>query len=146
MNIGTDSWTDTQLANAYTVANQIGDFKLFISFDFQAAPGFSDYNTQIVPRLNLCKALHRDLATSRIAPDELIELLSDLKNGAAALYDGGKPMVSTFSSDDFSDWSAVRKQVPAFELIPFIQPENVASTGADGWVESGFSPIPAYGN
>lgn len=52
MNIGTDSWTDTQLANAYAAARSTS-FKLFISFDFAASPGFNDYNAQIIPRLNL---------------------------------------------------------------------------------------------
>jgi glucan endo-1,3-alpha-glucosidase len=52
VNIGTDSWTDTQLALAYAAARSTS-FKLFISFDFAASPGFSDFNTQIVPRLNL---------------------------------------------------------------------------------------------
>ncbi|KAG8876747.1 hypothetical protein FRB97_003961 [Tulasnella sp. 331] len=124
LNIGTDSWTDTQLSYAYTVANQIGDFKLFISFDFQAAPGFSDYNNEIVPRLK-----------------------SYLPNPAAALYNGGNPMVSTFSSDAFSDWKAVRSQVQDFELIPFVQPANIASTDADGafqwnsWPSNNNTPI-----
>jgi len=54
VNIGLDSWTATQLSYAYTVANQVG-FKLFISFDFAASPGFSDYVNQIVPILNACE-------------------------------------------------------------------------------------------
>lgn len=53
VNIGTDSWTDTQLALAYAAARSTS-FKLFISFDFAASPGFgTDPNNQIVPRLRL---------------------------------------------------------------------------------------------
>ncbi|KAJ6490059.1 glycoside hydrolase [Mycena sanguinolenta] len=52
LNIGIDPWTDTQLMNAYAAASGTS-FKLFISFDFGASPGFSDYTNQIVPRLNL---------------------------------------------------------------------------------------------
>ncbi|KAG9002117.1 hypothetical protein FRB94_004095 [Tulasnella sp. JGI-2019a] len=109
LNIGTDSWTDQQLQYAYAAANQLGDFKLFISFDFSAAPDFSDYNTNMVPRLN-----------------------TYLKDSAAALYDSGKPIVSTFSGDSFTSWSSVRALVPAFELIPFVQAANIDAVGADG--------------
>ena len=47
MDIGLDSWTDTQLANAYSAAESAG-FKLFISFDFGAA-AFTE--SDIVPIL-----------------------------------------------------------------------------------------------
>ncbi|KAG9034125.1 hypothetical protein FRB95_013770 [Tulasnella sp. JGI-2019a] len=122
LNIGLDSWTATQLSYAYTVANQVG-FKLFISFDFAASPGYSDYVNQIVPILK-----------------------AYLPNGASAQY-AGKPIVSTFSGDSFTSWPAVRALVPAFELIPFVQAANIAAVGADGalqwnaWPSSNNAPV-----
>jgi glucan endo-1,3-alpha-glucosidase len=39
LNIGSDSWEITQVANAYAAAKSLGTgFKLFISFDFTAMP------------------------------------------------------------------------------------------------------------
>ncbi|KZW03361.1 glycoside hydrolase [Exidia glandulosa HHB12029] len=101
LNIGTDSFTDTQLSLAYTAANANG-FKLFISFDFAASPGFgTNFQTEVVPRLQT------------YAP-----------NGANVVWNN-KALVSTFSGDGF-DWSGVRSAVSTqLEIIPFYQAANI---------------------
>ncbi|KAJ7599592.1 glycoside hydrolase [Mycena floridula] len=107
LNIGTDSWTDPQLANAYAAAGSTS-FKLFISFDFAASPGFSDFNNQIVPRLNL------------------------YASNSAQLQWGNGALVSTFGGDGF-DWSPVRSTVNApLEIIPFYQASQANQDSTDG--------------
>ncbi|KAJ7585771.1 glycoside hydrolase [Mycena floridula] len=107
LNIGTDSWTDPQLANAYAAARSTS-FKLFISFDFSASPGFSDFNNQIVPRLNL------------------------YASDSAQLQWGNGALVSTFAGDGF-DWSPVRSAVHApLEIIPFYQASQAHQDSTDG--------------
>ncbi|KAJ6563942.1 glycoside hydrolase [Mycena capillaripes] len=107
LNIGTDSWTDTQLALAYAAARSTS-FKLFISFDFAASPGFSDFNNQIVPRLRL------------------------YASDAAQLQWGNGALVSTFTGDGF-DWSPVRSAVGTpLEIIPFYQAASAHQDSTDG--------------
>ncbi|KAJ6509065.1 glycoside hydrolase [Mycena vulgaris] len=107
LNIGTDSWTDPQLALAYAAARSTS-FKLFISFDFAASPGFSDFNNQIVPRLKL------------------------YASDAAQLQWGNGALVSTFAGDGF-DWSAVRSAVGTpLEIIPFYQAAQAHQDSTDG--------------
>ncbi|KAJ7046086.1 glycoside hydrolase [Mycena alexandri] len=108
LNIGTDSWTDTQLALAYAAARSTS-FKLFISFDFAASPGFgTDPNNQIIPRLNL------------------------YASDAAQLQWGNGALVSTFSGDGF-DWSGVRSAVGhPLEIIPFYQAAQAHQDSTDG--------------
>ncbi|KAG8864227.1 hypothetical protein FRB96_006048 [Tulasnella sp. 330] len=108
LNIGLDSWTATQLSYAYTVANQVG-FKLFISFDFAASPGFSDYVNQIVPILGACEYLCCSVSPVLHVVKCLFFL--DLPNGASAQY-AGKPIVSTFSGDTFTSWPAPQILLP----------------------------------
>ncbi|EJD50719.1 glycoside hydrolase [Auricularia subglabra TFB-10046 SS5] len=126
LNIGTDNFTDTQLSLAYTAANQLG-FKLFISFDFAASPGFNDFQNQIVPRLRT------------YAP-----------NGANVVWNN-KALVSTFAGDGF-DWSGVRSAVPtALEIIPFYQAANI-NPSLDGlfnwqaWPSVNNQPVPVKMN
>ncbi|KAK6977361.1 glycoside hydrolase [Favolaschia claudopus] len=107
LNIGTDTWTDPQLVLAYAAARNT-NFKLFISFDFLAAPGFNDFNTQIVPRLKL------------------------YASDPAQLQWGNGALVSTFGGDGF-DWSAVRNAVGApLEIIPFYQAALAHQDSTDG--------------
>ncbi|KAJ7270426.1 glycoside hydrolase [Mycena rebaudengoi] len=107
LNIGTDSWTDPQLTLAYAAASSTS-FKLFISFDFAASLGFSDFNNQIVPRLNL------------------------YASNPAQLQWGNGALVSTFSGDGF-DWSAVRSVVGTpLEIIPFYQAARAHQDSTDG--------------
>ncbi|KAK7063369.1 glycoside hydrolase [Favolaschia claudopus] len=107
LNIGTDPWTDPQLALAYAAARNT-NFKLFISFDFAASPGFSDFNNQIVPRLRL------------------------YASDAAQLQWGNGALVSTFSGDGF-DWSGVRSAVGTpLEIIPFYQAAFAHQDSTDG--------------
>ncbi|KAJ6470374.1 glycoside hydrolase [Mycena sanguinolenta] len=107
LNIGTDSWTDTQLALAYAAARSTS-FKLFISFDFAASPGFSDFSNQIVPRLNL------------------------YASDAAQLQWGNGALVSTFAGDGFA-WSGVRSAVGhSLEIIPFYQAAQAHQDSTDG--------------
>ncbi|KAJ7896115.1 hypothetical protein B0H13DRAFT_2523427 [Mycena leptocephala] len=49
----THSHLDRSSTGSCYAAARSTSFKLFISFDFAASPGFSDFNNQIVPRLKL---------------------------------------------------------------------------------------------
>ncbi|KAJ7677688.1 glycoside hydrolase [Mycena polygramma] len=106
LNIGTDSWTDPQLALAYAAARST-NFKLFISFDFTAGFG-TDSANQIIPRLSL------------------------YAGDAAQLQWGNGALVSTFSGDGF-DWSGVRSAVGhPLEIIPFYQAAQAHQDSTDG--------------
>ncbi|KAJ7238156.1 glycoside hydrolase [Mycena rebaudengoi] len=101
-------WTDTQLALAYAAAGSTS-FKLFISFDFAASPGFSDFQNQIVPRLNL------------------------YASNPAQLQWGNGALVSTFSGDGFN-WAGVRSAVGTpLEIIPFSQAHQDSTDGLFMW-------------
>ncbi|KAF3935590.1 hypothetical protein ABW19_dt0203796 [Dactylella cylindrospora] len=90
-----DSYTPTQLANAYEAAKQVGGFKVFISFDF--AYWNNGQAQQITDYVRLY-ATHP----------------------AQALYDGGA-IVSTFVGDSFN-WQVVKNGVPQkVEALPMFQ-------------------------
>src|SRR2546423_14741166 len=51
LNIGDDSFTDTQLGYAYSAAEKYGNgFKLFLSFDYGAVPAYDP--NKIISRIN----------------------------------------------------------------------------------------------
>ena len=111
LNIGTDSYTQTQLDLAYAAAAKVG-FGVFISFDFNW------YHISDV---------------SGVA-----QMLSRYAKESAQVTVDGKPFVSTFIGDGF-DWAAVAKQV-GMELyaVPYWAPtqanaDNDALRGLFSW-------------
>ncbi|KAL2022037.1 hypothetical protein VTK56DRAFT_6277 [Thermocarpiscus australiensis] len=117
LNIGpSDPWTDAQLHLAYTIAEQLGDFFLFISFDM--APGRSWAVVQVV------------------------DLINRYKGSVAQMLVNGKPLVSTFEGPAWSDnWPEVRCRTGGIFLVPdwsSIGPYGIASKldlidGAFSW-------------
>lgn len=103
LNVGDDSFTDTQLSNAYSAAEKYGNnFKLFLSFDYGAVPGY-DQN-KIISRINA-------------------------HSGSPAQYNyaPGKPLASTFEGwQNAGDWANIKDQTNAF-FIP-----NYSSQGPAG--------------
>jgi glucan endo-1,3-alpha-glucosidase len=123
VNIGTDSWTDPQLALAYAAARSTS-FKLFISFDFAASPGFSDFNNQIVPRLKLYASNPAQLQWGNGA------LVSTFSGGMCSSVHYNK--IATLFLDGFN-WAAVRSAVGTpLEIIPFYQAARAHQDSTDG--------------
>jgi hypothetical protein len=94
LNVGDDSFTDTQLSNAYNAAESYGsNFKLFISFDYSAVPGYDP--NKIISRINA-------------------------HSGSPAQYNYtlGRPLASTFEGwQNAGDWANIKNQTNAF-FIP----------------------------
>jgi glucan endo-1,3-alpha-glucosidase len=92
LNIGPgDHFTLDELRDAYNVAAEVGNFSLFLSFDFAAAGG------------TVGKAWN----ASSVAG-----LIGEFKGEDAQYLVDGKPLVSTFEGTDFLDgWDAVRREV-----------------------------------
>ena len=95
MNIGSDDWEPTQVANAYAAAKSLGtDFKLFLSFDFTAmACNLAD----IVSRVNL------------------------YANHPNQFKFNGRPMVSSYLGECLgkSGWESLKAQTNG-HIMPFI--------------------------
>ncbi|KAK2757728.1 hypothetical protein FQN54_004697 [Arachnomyces sp. PD_36] len=120
-----DSYTPTQLANAYEAASQ-ADFKVFISFDFAY---FSDGDTA-----------------------EITAYMQNYSSHPAQLQYNGAALVSTFVGDSF-DWGPVKDQTDhEIFAVPNLQDPNAAGTvttsidGAFSWyawpTDGGNSIIP----
>lgn len=88
LNIGAgDNHTLEALHGAYDSAKKIGNFSLFLSFDFGA--------------------------TGNWTVDSVASLINDFKDEPAQFKVDGKPLVSTFEGVEFADkWDAVRRKVP----------------------------------
>ncbi|KAH8899905.1 glycoside hydrolase [Thozetella sp. PMI_491] len=93
LNIGpSDSWTATQLHQAYQAAEQAGGFVLFISFD---------------------------MAAGNWSVQQVVDLVNTYKNSGAQMKVDGKPFVSTFEGPGWADnWNAVRGQTGGIFLVP----------------------------
>ncbi|KAI5809829.1 putative alpha 1,3-glucanase, GH71 family [Peziza echinospora] len=93
LNIGpTDAWTETQLDNAYAVADKLG-FKMLISFD------------------QLCCGTWEVEHVSR--------LINKYKGRPSQFKVGDKPFVSTFEGTNFIEqWAQVRSQTGGIYLVP----------------------------
>ncbi|KAK0742942.1 glycoside hydrolase [Schizothecium vesticola] len=93
LNIGPcDPWTESQLDLAYSAAEQVGDFVLFLSFDMAAG---SWTVPQVVASINRYKL-----------------------SGAQMVIDG-KPFVSTFEGPGWGEnWPIVREETGGIFLIP----------------------------
>ncbi|KAL2264472.1 hypothetical protein VTK26DRAFT_37 [Humicola hyalothermophila] len=93
LNIGpSDSWTNTQLNYAYTIAEQIGDFSLFLSFD---------------------------MAAGHWSVPQVVDLINCYRESVAQTKVEGKPLVSTFEGPEWAEnWPAVRDQTGDIFLIP----------------------------
>jgi hypothetical protein len=91
LNIGTDDYTDAQLALAYEVAETVG-FDLFISFDMQASSWDA---TTVSGYINL------------------------YKNSSAQFKVNDLPFVSTFEGPSWaSNWATVRSSTGGIYLVP----------------------------
>ncbi|CAM1502531.1 Fc.00g045150.m01.CDS01 [Cosmosporella sp. VM-42] len=92
LNIGpNDSWTLTQLHNAYSVA-EAANFKMFISFDMQCC---GDWNTQSV-----------------------IDIINTFKGSSSQVKVNNLPMVSTFEGPNWGNWGTVRSSTGGISLVP----------------------------
>ena len=105
-----DSYTPNQLANAYEAAAQLGNFVLFVSFDFAY---WSEGDTA-----------------------EITSILSNYSTHPAQAYYNGGALASTFVGDDFN-WNAVKSAMAPQQLfaVPNLQDPNflsTATTGLDG--------------
>ncbi|MCJ1359083.1 MAG: hypothetical protein MMC33_009083 [Icmadophila ericetorum] len=91
LNIGGDSYTSTQLSNAFTAAQNVGNFFLFISFDYGANPDFTTAQVQ--------------------------SYVNQYSSSPAYFQYLGKPLVSTFEGPNAgdTDWTIIGSQ---YSLIP----------------------------
>ncbi|KAK3367946.1 glycoside hydrolase [Podospora didyma] len=104
LNIGAnDTYTVAALRGAYDAAAKLGNFSLFLSFDFAA--------------------------TGEWTVDHIANLTNTFKNEPAQFKVDGKPQVSTFEGASFADrWQEVRKKVDGdIFFVP-----NWSSQGPEG--------------
>ena len=113
LNIGGDSYTDTQLGYAYAAAEAHGNFKMFISFDYGANPGFS---------------------ASGVA-----STINKYKGSSAQAQYSGKPLVSTFEGPSAAgDWPGIKSSTGCFFVPDWTSAKGTPSTfsvadGALSW-------------
>lgn len=108
LNIGVDPYSQDQLDLAYAAAEQVGEFDLFISFDFNWY-SISD--------------------TSGVAT-----MMGRYVNKPAQLLVDGKPFVSSFIGDGFN-WATVAQNLGReIYAVPFYQPStsNANDPGVQG--------------
>ena len=91
LNIGNDAYTGQQLSNAFSAAEAVGSFQMFLSFDYGAYPNWQTADVQ--------------------------RLTTQYGVSSAYFQYYGKPVVSTFEGPDASgtDWNVIGAQ---FSLIP----------------------------
>ena len=112
LNIGVDPYTQSQLDLAYAAAESVGDFVLFISFDF---------NWYTVGD------------TGGVA-----SMMGRYVGKTAQFLVDGKPFVSSFIGDGF-DWAGVASQIGReIYALPFWQPsaanaQNAGVAGSFSW-------------
>ena len=101
MNFAGDSYSTAQLNNAYAAAKAAGNFKLFLSFDYEGNKGFQDSGDP-----------------SRYAPftaDNVTAYINKYKGESAQFLYDSKPLVSTFEGTEHaSDWSAIQANTGCF--------------------------------
>ncbi|PYH98406.1 hypothetical protein BO71DRAFT_406224 [Aspergillus ellipticus CBS 707.79] len=90
LNIATqDSYTDTVLDKAYAAAEKVGNFTLFLSFDYESGGAWPE--------------------------DRVIATINKYKSSSAQQYYEGKPFVSTFGgSSSASDWSSIKSSADCY--------------------------------
>ena len=107
LNIGDNSFTDTQLGYAYSAAEQYGNgFQLFLSFDYGAVPDYDP--NQIITRINA-------------------------HSGSPAQYNytTGKPLASTFEGPSHAaDWTTIKAQTNCF-FIPDYSSQGPTAAAAE---------------
>ncbi|MCJ1357376.1 MAG: hypothetical protein MMC33_007372 [Icmadophila ericetorum] len=91
LNIGNDDYTGQQLSNAFSAAEAIGNFQMFISFDYGAYPDWTTAQVQ--------------------------QITNQYGVSSAYFQYWGKPLVSTFEGPDATatDWNAIGSE---FSLLP----------------------------
>lgn len=115
LNIGKDSYTNTQLGYAYAAAAAAGNFKMFISFDFAYYSLPSDANL-------------------------IVQTINTYASSPAQFKVEGRPLVTTFIGDN-QDWSTVKSMTNIFLAPNWADPTFVASNSL---VEGGY-PWNAWG-
>ncbi|KAG8991914.1 hypothetical protein FRB95_003474 [Tulasnella sp. JGI-2019a] len=113
LNVGSDSWQPARVADAYTAAKQLGNFKLFMSFDMTVLPGSGAGDA-----------------------DLLRTYISQYYDHPNQMKVDGKSLVSTFSGENSffgqgsvqSGWAYVFSAVGAVEFLPsfFLPPATIA--------------------
>jgi Glycosyl hydrolase family 71 len=107
LDIGNDTFTDSQLDNAYSAAESYGnDFQLFLSFDYGAVPDYDAYT--IIRRINA-------------------------HSGSPAQYNytAGKPLASTFEGwQHAGDWANIKAQTNCF-FIPDYSSQGPTGAAAE---------------
>ncbi|MQL80459.1 hypothetical protein Taro_012892 [Colocasia esculenta] len=115
LNIGKDSYTQTQLGYAYAAAEADGNFKMFISFDFAYYSLPSDTNL-------------------------IVQIINSHASSSAQYKVDGRPLVTTFIGDN-QDWSGVKSTTNIFLAPNWADPNSIASNSL---VEGGY-PWNAWG-
>ncbi|OJJ48465.1 hypothetical protein ASPZODRAFT_150690 [Penicilliopsis zonata CBS 506.65] len=84
LNIATqDSYTDTVLQTAYAAAETVGNFSLFLSFDYESGGAWPE--------------------------DRVVSTVNTYKDSSAQFYYQGKPLVSTFEgTSNAGDWTSIK--------------------------------------
>jgi hypothetical protein len=125
LNIATqDSYTDAVLEKAYTAAAAVGNFSLFLSFDYASGGPWP--------------------------MDRVITTVNTYKNKPAQFYYQGKPLVSTFEgTSNVNDWASIKAATGCF-FIPSWTSLGPTGFAADlDKVDGGFSwdawPVGAEG-
>jgi len=91
LNIANDPYTETSLTNAYTAAQDEGDFSLFLSFDYGNYPGWT--TEEVIGNISAYSSYS-----------------SQFRYG-----DNNGPLVSTFEGpDSATDWTAVKASTGCF--------------------------------
>ncbi|KZF20390.1 glycoside hydrolase family 71 protein [Xylona heveae TC161] len=116
-----DSYTDSSLQNAYNAAGSVGDFSLFLSFDYLSQGAWSASN--VVSKIN------------------------EYKQFSAQFQYNGKPLVSTFEGvGNTGDWYGIKEQTGCFFVPDWssLGPIGVAAQGSvDGAFGWGAWPVGA---
>jgi glucan endo-1,3-alpha-glucosidase len=87
-----DSYSEEQLALAYSAATDAGEFQMFISFDMACCGAWS--------------------------VDKVVAWINTYKNHEAQFKVDGKPLVSTFEGPEFADWASVKAATGPLLLVP----------------------------
>lgn len=106
LNIAKDSYTDTQLGYAYDAAANT-NFKMFISFDYDAAQ-----------------------LQGGFAIDDVVTTINTYAGRPAQYMFNSQPLVSTFEGPDFaSNWSTIKQQTNCFFMPDYssLGPQGAAA-------------------
>ena len=108
-----DSYTTNSLTNAYNAADQLGEFKLFLSFDYLSEGPWSS--------------------------SAVVSTINAYKSHASQFLVDNNPFVSTFEGvDNAGDWASIKSQVSIF-FVPSWTSLGPQTVAANGNVDGAFS-------